>query len=236
MASCPMTSTNSTKQSTISSALASSNHTLRKFFNRFPQSSRSSTATPSISSSESSFENAPSQTEIDIIRTSWELVSQKRVDSDDKTISPSHAFGLAFYAALFELCPEAEPLFHNVFQQAKALTGMIAFIARAPKLTKQKRGTIKDMNKKKVEEEDPEWLALQMKELGARHYFYKIKPEYFDHVGPAFVTALKNRLGEEYTDEMGEAWAKVTIKKKSLLCVCVLISLLNRLLPMSLIT
>ncbi|KAG1186021.1 hypothetical protein G6F62_005714 [Rhizopus arrhizus] len=86
---------------------------------------------------------------------------------------------------------------------------MIAYIARAPTLTKEKKGTtIKDMNTKKVEEEDSEWLAMQMRELGARHYFYEIKPMHFDLVGPAFVIALKKRMGKEYTEETGDAWIK----------------------------
>ncbi|KAG1149338.1 hypothetical protein G6F37_002151 [Rhizopus arrhizus] len=193
---------NISKQSSIRSAISSSNNSIRKLFHKFPKDTSSS-----ISSTEP--EGGPSQTQIDLIRLSWEHVSQTRLTTDDPNISPSHAFGLAFYEALFELCPEVETLFHDVIQQARAFTGMIAYIARAPTLTKEKKGTtIKDMNTKKVEEEDSEWLAMQMRELGARHYFYEIKPMHFDLVGPAFVIALKKRMGKEYTEETGDAWIK----------------------------
>ncbi|KAI9245265.1 globin-like protein [Sporodiniella umbellata] len=156
-------------------------------------------------------EKGPTQAQIDLIRLSWEKVSHMRHPTDDRNISPAHAFGLAFYEALFELCPEVQALFHDVIQQAKALTGMISFIARAPSLTKEKNTTIKEMNSKPVEEEDPEWLAAQMRDLGARHYFYRIHPHHFDFVGPAFVSALKKRLDREYTETIGDAWLKATV-------------------------
>lgn len=209
-----------------------------------------STSSPTISSSFASsstttLDFAPTQNQIDLVRTSWERVSEKRHPNDDRNISASHAFGLAFYDALFEMDPDVKPLFENVFQQARALTGMISYIARAPGVTAtsssciRKRWldsppttptTIRDINAKKkqkmqqqegkesmldddddeYDEGDPEWLAHQMRELGARHYFYNVKPRHFELVGPAFVSALKNRLGDEYTDDIGEAWVKVS--------------------------
>ncbi|CAO3690108.1 unnamed protein product [Rhizopus stolonifer] len=179
------------KPTSIRSAI-SSNHSIRKLFHKHT-------------------ETGPTQAQIDLIRQSWMQVSHTRHPTDDQNISPAHAFGLAFYEALFELCPEVEALFHDIIQQAKALTGMISFIARAPSLTKEKNTTIREMNSRKVEEEDPEWLAKQMRELGARHYFYQIEPQHFDQVGPAFVSALKQRLDKEYTEKMGDAWLKATV-------------------------
>ncbi|KAI8346742.1 hypothetical protein BD560DRAFT_411183 [Blakeslea trispora] len=169
---------------------------------------------------------SPTQTQIDLVRTSWERVSEKRHPTDDRNISPAHAFGLAFYEALFEMEPTCCELFANVFQQARALTGMISYIARAPGVTNNNAcltgldsppatPTIRDINARKrsedlddYEEGDPQWLAQQLRELGARHYFYNVKPHHFQLVGLAFAVALKKRLGDEYTDEIGEAWVK----------------------------
>lgn len=227
---------------TLSSALLDNqrktNNNIRKFFNRFPHKSpplsphndysSDVSQCPVLSSSSSlSSENelSPTQIQIDLVRTSWERVSQIRHETDDRNVSASHAFGLAFYDALFEMDEHVKELFDNVFQQARALTGMISYIARAPGVTTASRpacctpstpttirdinASKKDNNKQEYEEGDPEWLAAQMRELGARHYFYKVIPQHFELVGPAFVTALKKRLGEEYTDEIGDAWVKV---------------------------
>ncbi|KAI9335815.1 hypothetical protein BD770DRAFT_332352 [Pilaira anomala] len=189
------------------------------------------TKCPILSSSSSldssdSQDLSPTQEQIDLVRTSWERVSEIRHPGDDRNISASHAFGLAFYAALFEMDNEVHKLFDNVFQQARALTGMISYIARAPGVTTAARPpccgapdvpptTIRDINAAKkndqqhdYEEGDPEWFAAQMRELGARHYFYKVLPHHLELVGPAFVSALKNRLGDEYSDDIGDAWCK----------------------------
>ncbi|KAG2235565.1 hypothetical protein BDF21DRAFT_411524 [Thamnidium elegans] len=217
-----------------------------KFFNRFPHpkspplsphnSDKFSDISkcPILSSSSTLDSNesqdlSPTQDQIDLVRTSWERVSEIRHPNDDRNISASHAFGLAFYVALFEMDKEVHKLFDNVFQQARALTGMISYIARAPGVTTASRPaccgapetppttptTIRDINARKkndqqeeYDEGDPEWLAAQMRELGARHYFYKVSPYHLEMVGPAFVSALKNRLGEEYTEEIGDAWCK----------------------------
>ncbi|KAI9356601.1 hypothetical protein BD770DRAFT_444058 [Pilaira anomala] len=77
----------------------------------------------------------PTQAQIDIVRYTWERVSEIRLVTDDPNVSSSHAFGLAFYEALFELDPSLKPLFTNIFQQARALAGMVSYIARAPNVT-----------------------------------------------------------------------------------------------------
>ncbi|KAI8379636.1 globin-like protein [Radiomyces spectabilis] len=155
---------------------------------------------------------APSQKQIDIIRYSWERVSEIRCAGDDRNVSSAHAFGLVFYDALFELDPDAKKLFPNVYKQARALTGMISYIARAPSVTAPNLMEGATMccpgDKSKYDEADPEWLAHQMRELGARHYFYGVHAHHLDLVGKSFVEALKRRLGDEYTDEIGDAWLK----------------------------
>ncbi|KAL9543449.1 hypothetical protein MBANPS3_008108 [Mucor bainieri] len=271
----PHLSNSHSAKSSLSSSLLGSSHNsskrhnstnIRKFFNRFP-SPKSPPLSPhpidnskyqgdisrcpmmnSRNSSSIDEELSPTQKQIDLVRTSWERVSEIRHETDDRNVSASHAFGLAFYDALFEMDDDCRHLFDNVFQQARALTGMISYIARAPNVTNNNSAmtrpaccgggngagtfsstgldsppstptTIKDINARKraidcdsseetYNEGDPEWLALQMRELGARHYFYKVKPHHLELVGPAFASALKKRLGNEYTTEIGDAWVK----------------------------
>lgn len=80
-------------------------------------------------------ENPPTQAQIDIVRYSWERISEVRLPTDDPNVSPIHAFGLAFYDALFELDPSLRSKFSNIFLQARALAGIVAYIARAPNIT-----------------------------------------------------------------------------------------------------
>lgn len=80
-------------------------------------------------------ENPPTQAQIDIVRYSWERISEVRLPTDDANVSPTHAFGLAFYDALFELDPSLRSKFSNIFLQARALAGIVAYIARAPNIT-----------------------------------------------------------------------------------------------------
>lgn len=232
----------------------SNKQSIKKFFNQFPHSKSPPQSitpphpidnkkykdmskcpmmmAPSISTMDIKKELSPTQRQIDLVRTSWERVSEIRHPEDDRNISSSHAFGLAFYDELFKMDTDTQKLFDNVFQQARALTGMISYIARAPGVTASSRPaccpggldsppstptTIRDINAAKknkdidqeYDEGDPEWLASQMRELGARHYFYNVKPHHLNLVGPAFAIALKRRLGDEYTEEIGEAWVKV---------------------------
>ncbi|KAG0171925.1 hypothetical protein DFQ28_000790 [Apophysomyces sp. BC1034] len=77
----------------------------------------------------------PTPTQIDLVRSSWSRITRIRTAEDDPTTSAGHAFCLSFYTALFELDPGLQVLFNNVFQQARALAGMIAFIARVPAMS-----------------------------------------------------------------------------------------------------
>jgi hemoglobin-like flavoprotein len=199
-------------------------HHVRKLITKLPQ----------FSPSKCPFsQESPTQSQIDLVRITWERVTEITLPSDRLNVSPAHAFGLVFYEALFQLDEEIEGLFSNVFQQARAMAGMISFIARAPQVTgatnisccgaaPQSSPSIREINLQKrsklenFQEGDPEWLVEKIRELGARHYFYDVQPHHLAWVGPAFVTALKKRLGNEYTDEIGEAWIKVNILDESI--------------------
>ncbi|CDS07706.1 hypothetical protein LRAMOSA01655 [Lichtheimia ramosa] len=130
----------------------------------------------------------PTDEQIELVRSSWERVSELRQESDGAAISPAHAFGLAFYDALFALEPETRLLFKNIFPQARALTGMISCLTRAPAAVTAAT------------------TVQQLQQLGSRHAQYNVHPDHLALVGPAFVSALKQRLGEEYTSDIGDAW------------------------------
>ncbi|KAI8072512.1 hypothetical protein BC940DRAFT_292750 [Gongronella butleri] len=97
-------------------------------------------------SGEPSVPAVPDQGDIDLIRSSWQRVLDKPVSPSGQNhaapnghgggaTSAAQAFGLAFYGALFDLNPSARALFGaNVIKQAKMLTAVIAYIARAPML------------------------------------------------------------------------------------------------------
>lgn len=189
----------------------------------------------------------PSQAQIDIIRLTWERVSEIQLPTDPQNVSPTHAFGLAFYDALFEIDPSLKPLFSDIFLQARALAGMIAYIARTPKVigtkcpfsgnktsqmtnNEDKEIGIREINAMKKREyatedfqslvtfasqsesqEDSDMKALlyKLREVGARHYFYSVKPEHLALVGPAVLKALKARLNKEFLPEVADAWTRV---------------------------
>lgn len=92
-------------------------------------------ASPTIASHIYPDENTPTQAQIDVVRYTWERISELRLPNDDPNVSATHAFGLAFYDALFESDPSLRPLLPNVLKQARALAGMVSFIAQLPKIT-----------------------------------------------------------------------------------------------------
>jgi hemoglobin-like flavoprotein len=56
---------------------------------------------------------------------------------------------------------------------------------------------------------DIELLTEILLDLGAKHVTYGVKPEYFPSMGRALLFAVKERLGDEWTDEVKDAWVEV---------------------------
>jgi len=133
----------------------------------------------------------PTAEEMEVVRNTWNVVAHNRLPDDDRNVSPSLAFGLAFYNAMFREDPELEKLFPNIMKQARALTGMISYI------TKPTAGLVE--------------LRQSMRELGSRHAFYGVKMEMFTVVGQAFIIALQERLEDKYDAETGRCWLKAYI-------------------------
>lgn len=92
-----------------------------------------------------------------------------------------------FYRRLFELAPEARPMFKiEMGQQAKKFADMLTWV-------------ISHL-------EQPHDLCLGLRELGARHSGYGVKIDQYAPVGSALNWMFHRTLGDRFTPEMEEAW------------------------------
>jgi nitric oxide dioxygenase len=55
--------------------------------------------------------------------------------------------------------------------------------------------------------DDIDQVAPFLIRLGARHVRYGVQPEHFDLVGGALLWTLEQGLGDQFTDDVREAWA-----------------------------
>jgi hemoglobin-like flavoprotein len=95
-----------------------------------------------------------------------------------------------FYDRLFEIAPELRPLF-------------------AADLTEQKKKLVSMLSSAVYGLSTPDKLMPTVKALGARHAAYKVTPDHYPIVGSALLWALREGLGDEFTPDVEEAWAKV---------------------------
>jgi hemoglobin-like flavoprotein len=92
-----------------------------------------------------------------------------------------------FYANLFETAPEVRPLFpEDMTEQKKKLMQMLAIAVNG--LT------------------NLEAIIPAVKDLGARHNGYDVKPEHYDAVGASLIYTLGAGLGDDFTPETKDAW------------------------------
>ena len=92
-----------------------------------------------------------------------------------------------FYRRLFELAPEARPMFKiEMGQQAKKFADMLTWV-------------ISHL-------EQPHDLCQGLRELGARHSGYGVKIDQYAPVGSALNWMFQRTLGDRFTSEMEEAW------------------------------
>ncbi|MHA1537664.1 MAG: globin domain-containing protein [Alphaproteobacteria bacterium] len=95
-----------------------------------------------------------------------------------------------FYNRLFELEPEARPLFKgDVKEQGGKLMSMIAL-------------AVGGLN-------DPAKLIPTIEALGVGHAEYGVLDRHYESFGEALLWALDNGLGEAFTPEVREAWVSV---------------------------
>jgi hemoglobin-like flavoprotein len=98
-------------------------------------------------------------------------------------LSPVHAF----YSRLFELAPDARPLFTvDIRLQAKKFSDMLEWVI--------------------AHLENPDELRKEMRGLGARHKGYGVTVDQYAPVGSALIWMFQHTLGDRFTREMEEAW------------------------------
>lgn len=92
-----------------------------------------------------------------------------------------------FYRRLFELAPDARPLFtRRIDLQARKFADMLAWVI--------------------AHLENPDELSREMRELGARHSGYGVKADHYASVGSALIWMFQQALHDRFTPEMEDAW------------------------------
>lgn len=95
-----------------------------------------------------------------------------------------------FYTKLFEMDPSLKSMFKGDMQeQGKKLMTMIAT-------------AVNGLN-------NLEAIVPAVQDLGKRHVGYDVTPEHYDTVGGALLFTLGKGLGDDFTDEVKEAWTAV---------------------------
>src|SRR6188768_3197992 len=115
--------------------------------------------------------------QIDLVKSSWAMVT---------TIDPVTVGGL-FYNRLFETAPQLKQMFRNPMpEQSKKLLAMINYvISKLDKL---------------------EDILDQVAKLAQHHVSYGVKPDHYRIVGEALLWTLEKGLGENWNNEVKEAW------------------------------
>jgi len=105
----------------------------------------------------------------------------------EKVRPVSEAVADMFYKRLFELDPSLRKLFkRDIKKQGRMLMLMIEFVVKGL--------------------DDPETILPTIRDLGKRHVGYGVKEEDYATVGDALLWTLEQRLGEDFTPEVKEAW------------------------------
>jgi len=112
-----------------------------------------------------------------LVQESWEKV---------KPISETAAE--LFYGKLFELDPDLKPMFANsdMKEQGKKLMIMIGTAVKG-------LDTLGE-------------LVPAVQKLGERHVGYGVKTSHYDTVGAALLDTLAKGLGDDFNDDIKEAW------------------------------
>ncbi|MDX9752697.1 MAG: globin family protein [bacterium] len=95
-----------------------------------------------------------------------------------------------FYGKLFELDPALRPLFSaDMTEQKKKLMKTIGFAVHSLKSL--------------------ETIVPTVQDLGRRHVNYGVKDAHYATVGEALIWTLSQALGDEFDEELREAWVTV---------------------------
>lgn len=103
-----------------------------------------------------------------------------------------------FYTRLFELDPSVKPLFKgDIKEQGVKLMTMLGI-------------AVKGLN-------DLDTLVPVVQNLGARHVRYGVKDEHYNTVGAALLWTLEQGLGDDFTDDVKQAWTDVYVTLASVM-------------------
>jgi hemoglobin-like flavoprotein len=117
--------------------------------------------------------------DVQALRDSFALVAEQET-----------ALAERFYTIFFERYPQVKPLFgrNTRPQQEKMLTQALAAVVDHL--------------------EDAPWLTTTLRELGARHEGYGVRPEMYRWVGECLLAALADVAGDAFTPRVRDAWAE----------------------------
>jgi hemoglobin-like flavoprotein len=103
-----------------------------------------------------------------------------------------------------------EPEAKKIFGFGASLGPISDKLIKSPRFTKHAKYFIQMIDKALgMLGPDIELLTEILLDLGAKHVTYGVKPEYFPSMGRALLFAVKERLGDDYTDEVKDAWVEV---------------------------
>ncbi|MCG8418931.1 MAG: globin domain-containing protein [Proteobacteria bacterium] len=111
-------------------------------------------------------------------------------DSWVKVRPIADAVAALFYDRLFEIDPSTRQLFKS-------------------DMSEQKRKLMQTLTLAVDGLRAPGKLVPILEELGARHAGYMVQDHHYDRVGEALLWTLSEGLGEEFTDELHDAWTAV---------------------------
>jgi len=117
--------------------------------------------------------------QIDLVRSTWTYVAPMAEQA-----------ATLFYARLFELDPAIKPMFaqSNLQVQKRKLMQTIGI-------------AVKHLHRLKE-------IVPVVRDLGTRHAGYGVQDHHYDTVGEALLWALEQGLGDRFTSEAREAWAR----------------------------
>jgi hemoglobin-like flavoprotein len=135
--------------------------------------------TEAAGKAESSSDGPLSAEEVKMVQDSWA-----------KVVPIADTAADLFYGRLFELDPDLKPLFKtDIKSQGEKLMTMISTAVNG--LT------------------DLDAIVPAVQELGKRHVDYNVKEKDYGTVGEALLWTLGKGLGDDFTDEVKNAWTKV---------------------------
>ena len=111
-------------------------------------------------------------------------------DSADVVCADADAFADSFYSTLFEIAPESRALFPTAMtaQKGKLVDELVFLVGAA---------------------QDLDTFVERARGLGARHAGYGVRFGDYEAVGAALVSAVAERVGDDWTIEHQRAWEKL---------------------------